>query len=186
MIRGAKSSLDFAEFYASDDGADSNDAIDRIVREIEAAAARGVKVRFVTSSSFYKTYPQIVDRLRGVIGDGAEPGCSERRSRRSPHRLQEARRRNSSCEILRRRWQRSLSRQPELRLACAHPHSRAGCATARTADRGGVRSGIRHRLAERCISIWHRAAVRGSYRSSSTTPFEVTSAAMHCRDHTGR
>jgi phosphatidylserine/phosphatidylglycerophosphate/cardiolipin synthase-like enzyme len=75
MIRGARRSLDFAHFYTSDDPADSNDAIDRLVGEIEAAAVRGVAVRFVTASSFYKTYPQIVDRLRATLGDGARTGA---------------------------------------------------------------------------------------------------------------
>jgi len=80
MIHGAKTSLDFAEFYASDDPDDSNDPIDRVVAAIEEAATRGVKVRFVSSSSFYKTYPQIIDRLRASIGDGAtSPHCAEGR-----------------------------------------------------------------------------------------------------------
>lgn len=76
MIGGATTSLDFAEFYASDDPGDANDPIDKVVAAIEAAAARGVKVRFVSSSTFYKTYPQIVDRLRASIGDGASPRCA--------------------------------------------------------------------------------------------------------------
>jgi phosphatidylserine/phosphatidylglycerophosphate/cardiolipin synthase-like enzyme len=51
-----------------------------VVAAVEAAAKRGVKVRFVSSSSFYKTYPQIIDRLRGSIGDGASPrGAAEGR-----------------------------------------------------------------------------------------------------------
>jgi len=71
MIHGARTSLDFAEFYASEDPNDPNDPIDQVVTAIEAAAKRGVKVRFVSSSSFYKTYPQVIDRLRASIGDGA-------------------------------------------------------------------------------------------------------------------
>ena len=71
MIRGAKTSLDFAEFYTSEDPSDLHDPIDEVVAAIEAAAKRGVKVRFVSSSSFYKTYPQVIDRLRASIGDGA-------------------------------------------------------------------------------------------------------------------
>ncbi len=77
MIRGAQSSLDFAEFYASEDPGDANDPIDRILAAIDEAVARGVKVRFVSSSSFYKTYPQVVDRLRQSIGDGASPQCAD-------------------------------------------------------------------------------------------------------------
>ncbi|MFN0149722.1 MAG: phospholipase D-like domain-containing protein [bacterium] len=76
MIQSAKTSLDFAEFYASEDPNDANDPIDKILAAIEEAADRGVKVRFVSSSTFYKTYPQIVDRLRESIGDGASPNCA--------------------------------------------------------------------------------------------------------------
>jgi len=75
MIRGARTSLDFAEFYTTEDPSDPNDPIDKVIAAIEEASARGVKVRFVSSSSFYKTYPQIIDRLRGSIGDGASADC---------------------------------------------------------------------------------------------------------------
>lgn len=71
MIRGATSSLDIAEFYASDDPVDADDPLDRVVAAIEAAAQRGVRVRFLSSSSFFKTYPHIIDRLRASIGAGA-------------------------------------------------------------------------------------------------------------------
>src|SRR5512145_2354626 len=45
MIRGARRSLDFAQFYASNE---PDSRLETIVRAIEKAAARGVRVRFLT------------------------------------------------------------------------------------------------------------------------------------------
>jgi phosphatidylserine/phosphatidylglycerophosphate/cardiolipin synthase-like enzyme len=65
MIRGARRTLDFAEFYASSEPAEP---LEDIVREIEAAAERGVRVRFLSAASFYPTYPATIDRLAKKTG----------------------------------------------------------------------------------------------------------------------
>ena len=70
MIRGAEKSLDFAEFYVSNAPdslrhADPTTAgrLETVIEAIEAAAGRGVKVRFLAEKKFYKTYPETLDRL---------------------------------------------------------------------------------------------------------------------------
>lgn len=66
MIASARSSLDFAEFYASNE---PGSRLERIVAAIESAADRGVRVRFLSEEKFYKTYPDTLDRLarrRGI------------------------------------------------------------------------------------------------------------------------
>ncbi len=66
MIRRASTSLDFAEYYASNA---PGSALERIIEAIESAAERGVRVRFLTEEKFYKTYPETLDRLavhRGI------------------------------------------------------------------------------------------------------------------------
>lgn len=60
MIESARSSLDFAEFYASN-AADSR--LEPIVRAVEAAAQRGVRVRFLAENNFYAIYPATLQRL---------------------------------------------------------------------------------------------------------------------------
>lgn len=65
MIRSASASLDFAEFYAVND---PGSALESVVSEIEAAAGRGVRVRFLTENNFYRTYPETIDRLAKVTG----------------------------------------------------------------------------------------------------------------------
>lgn len=66
MIQGAKRSLDISHFYISNtpDG-----KLEPILRAIEEAAARGVRVRLLVDMKFYMRYPESVDRLggRGVI-----------------------------------------------------------------------------------------------------------------------
>jgi phosphatidylserine/phosphatidylglycerophosphate/cardiolipin synthase-like enzyme len=66
MIDGAKRSLDFAEFYASD--AEGKDApgsqLTPVVVAIERALARGVHVRFLADSIFAPKYPDTLERLR--------------------------------------------------------------------------------------------------------------------------
>ena len=66
MIAAAKLSLDFAEFYASNE---PGSRLEPIVKAVEAAAARGVRVRFLSEPRFYRTYPETQDRLarsRGI------------------------------------------------------------------------------------------------------------------------
>jgi len=59
-IGGARRSLDFAEFYASDA---APSALTPVIEAIEAAASRGVRVRFLAEEKFYATYPETLDRL---------------------------------------------------------------------------------------------------------------------------
>jgi phosphatidylserine/phosphatidylglycerophosphate/cardiolipin synthase-like enzyme len=65
MIGAASKSLDFAEFYASNQ---SGSRLDQIIQEIEAAASRGVRVRFLAEKKFYRTYPETLDRLASRKG----------------------------------------------------------------------------------------------------------------------
>lgn len=60
MIGGAKRSIDLAHFYASDQ---APSALTRVIEALEAAAARGVRVRFLAEEKFYATYPQTLERL---------------------------------------------------------------------------------------------------------------------------
>ncbi len=63
-IEAAKSSIDLAHFYASDDPTPgANSRLEPIVAGIERAAARGVVVRGLFDAKFHKTYPQTIDRL---------------------------------------------------------------------------------------------------------------------------
>ncbi|AKU98497.1 Phospholipase D/Transphosphatidylase precursor [Labilithrix luteola] len=65
MIDGAKRTLDFAEFYASE--AEGKDlASSRLTAVIDAtlrATKRGVKVRFLADASFLSKYPQVLARF---------------------------------------------------------------------------------------------------------------------------
>ena len=60
MIRGANRTLEFAEFYASNE---PGSRLEPVVEAIEAAAGRGVAVRILGEKGFYKTYPETYDRL---------------------------------------------------------------------------------------------------------------------------
>lgn len=73
MIDGAREHLELMHFYASDVGAggesDSADRASRlgpVIEAIEAAAARGVRVRFLAEAKFHRTYPEILDRLDSI------------------------------------------------------------------------------------------------------------------------
>ena len=65
MVRRAKSRIDLAEFYASDQ---DPSALHEIVLALEAAADRGVKVRFLVEQAFYAKYPETVDRFAKHAG----------------------------------------------------------------------------------------------------------------------
>lgn len=65
MIDRARSALDFAEFYASNQ---AGSRLERVIQAIEAAADRGVAVRFLAEDKFYQTYPQTLDRLAARAG----------------------------------------------------------------------------------------------------------------------
>jgi phosphatidylserine/phosphatidylglycerophosphate/cardiolipin synthase-like enzyme len=60
MIGNAQSSLDIEEFYISNL---AGEPLEPVIAAIEAAAARGVRVRIIADSRMYKTYPETVDKL---------------------------------------------------------------------------------------------------------------------------
>jgi phosphatidylserine/phosphatidylglycerophosphate/cardiolipin synthase-like enzyme len=60
VIDGARTSLDFAEFYASDA---PGSKLTSVIEAIERAADRGVKVRFLGEKRFQVTYPEVLERL---------------------------------------------------------------------------------------------------------------------------
>lgn len=76
MIRGAKHSLDLEEFYLS---TWPGEPLEDVLREIRAAAARGVRVRLLLDAGMHKTYPQPADSL------GLLPGVSVRIIDMKPH-----------------------------------------------------------------------------------------------------
>ena len=63
MIRGAARSIDIESFYYSDDPADDDDPLDRVLDAVGDAARRGVKVRLIGDAGFHRTYPEILDRF---------------------------------------------------------------------------------------------------------------------------
>lgn len=69
LIGSAKTSLDFAEFYASNS---PGSKLEPIVRALEDAMKRGVKVRFLADKGFVKTYPDTLERL-GKAGATVRP-----------------------------------------------------------------------------------------------------------------
>ncbi len=58
MIRGAKSSIDIAEFYVSDQ---MGSHLHAVLEAIEQAASRGVHVRLLVDETFYAKYPEVPD-----------------------------------------------------------------------------------------------------------------------------
>ena len=60
MIGRARQSLDFEEFYISNQ---AGEELEGVLKAVMQAAARGVKVRFVVDAGMYKTYPEMVDSL---------------------------------------------------------------------------------------------------------------------------
>lgn len=60
MIDGARRSLDFAEFYSSNE---PGSRLEPVIQAVERAADRGVKVRFLGDAKFQKTYPETLARL---------------------------------------------------------------------------------------------------------------------------
>ncbi|MGZ3461268.1 MAG: phospholipase D-like domain-containing protein, partial [Archangium sp.] len=70
MVDGATRTLDLAEFYVSNA---PGSRLEPVVRAIEAAADRGVKVRLLVEEKFYKVYPETLERL------AKRPGIQVRR-----------------------------------------------------------------------------------------------------------
>lgn len=60
MVSGAQRSIDLAQFYASNA---PGSRLEPIVVALEAALARGVKVRFLAEQKFVKVYPETLERL---------------------------------------------------------------------------------------------------------------------------
>jgi phosphatidylserine/phosphatidylglycerophosphate/cardiolipin synthase-like enzyme len=60
LIARAERRLDLAQFYASNGPGPS---LERVIQAIEAAADRGVAVRFLAEEKFYKQYPDTLERL---------------------------------------------------------------------------------------------------------------------------
>ena len=60
MIESARTSLEFGEFYVSNQ---AGSRLEPILLAVEGAASRGVHVRFLADEKFYKTYPETLERL---------------------------------------------------------------------------------------------------------------------------
>lgn len=60
LVDGAQESLDFGQFYCSNQ---EDSRLEPIVRAIERAAARGVTVRWLADAKFAETYPETLARL---------------------------------------------------------------------------------------------------------------------------
>jgi phosphatidylserine/phosphatidylglycerophosphate/cardiolipin synthase-like enzyme len=60
MIAAAHRSIDLGEFYASNQ---RPSRLETVVQALEAAIARGVRVRFLAEHGFVKTYPDTLERL---------------------------------------------------------------------------------------------------------------------------
>jgi phosphatidylserine/phosphatidylglycerophosphate/cardiolipin synthase-like enzyme len=70
MLGGATRTLDVAQFYVSNA---PGSRLEPVLQAMEAAAARGVRVRLLAEEKFYKTYPETLERL------AARPGIALRR-----------------------------------------------------------------------------------------------------------
>jgi phosphatidylserine/phosphatidylglycerophosphate/cardiolipin synthase-like enzyme len=60
MIAAARRSIDLGQFYASNH---VPGPLEPVIAALEAAIARGVRVRFLAEQGFVKTYPETLDRL---------------------------------------------------------------------------------------------------------------------------
>jgi phosphatidylserine/phosphatidylglycerophosphate/cardiolipin synthase-like enzyme len=65
MIRGAKQTLDVAQFYIANE---AGEALEPVIHEVIAAAARGVKVRILAEKKFENIYPETLELLRNTRG----------------------------------------------------------------------------------------------------------------------
>jgi phosphatidylserine/phosphatidylglycerophosphate/cardiolipin synthase-like enzyme len=63
MIKGAKRSIDLEQFYIDNH---KGEALEPVLNAIRDAAARGVKVRLIVDSKFFKNYPQEPTALAAV------------------------------------------------------------------------------------------------------------------------
>ncbi|MFH1725211.1 MAG: phospholipase D-like domain-containing protein [Elusimicrobiota bacterium] len=60
MIEGARKTLDIAQFYVANE---PGEPLEKIIRAVQAAAARGVKVRIIADAKYQKIYPETLDLL---------------------------------------------------------------------------------------------------------------------------
>jgi phosphatidylserine/phosphatidylglycerophosphate/cardiolipin synthase-like enzyme len=60
MIAAAESSIDLAQFYVSDEG---TSRLTPIIKALEDAVKRGVRMRFLADAGFAKTYPNVLEEL---------------------------------------------------------------------------------------------------------------------------
>lgn len=60
MIRAARENIELAHFYASNR---AGSRLETVIGELEAAADRGVQIRFLAEKGFHDTYPKTLDRL---------------------------------------------------------------------------------------------------------------------------
>lgn len=65
MIQSATHTLDFGQFYAS---SQPGSRLEGVIEAIEAAAKRGVKVRFLVDHTFSTTYAETIGRLMKIAG----------------------------------------------------------------------------------------------------------------------
>jgi phosphatidylserine/phosphatidylglycerophosphate/cardiolipin synthase-like enzyme len=65
MIRSARQSLDFGEFYVTNR---PHSALEPVLAELEKAGARGVKIRFLLSAKMLGQDPASVARLKAIPG----------------------------------------------------------------------------------------------------------------------
>ncbi len=60
MITGARNSLDFEEFYISNE---IGEPLENVIKAVLHAAERGVTIRFIVDARMHRTYPETVDML---------------------------------------------------------------------------------------------------------------------------
>lgn len=65
MLRRARSSIDIEQFYIANA---PGEALEEIIRVVEAAASRGVRVRVIGERKFSETYPETLARLAAAPG----------------------------------------------------------------------------------------------------------------------
>jgi len=68
MIEGAESTIDLSQFYvspkAAKDGGKKDGRLKPVLDALDAAAKRGVTIRFLIDAKFAKTYPDTLDKLQ--------------------------------------------------------------------------------------------------------------------------
>lgn len=69
MIDGAKKSIDFGQMYASGKEGEEGDRLNQVMERMEAAANRGVKIRFLLEKKTQKaSIPETIERLKKMKG----------------------------------------------------------------------------------------------------------------------